>query len=68
MTDKLLPKLTSMAEPTEADLKAFHAMSEDGQRVLVLAEIEKGLTGIPTSSSAADVVRRGMARHGLKDG
>ena len=68
MTDQLLPKLSSMAEPTEADLKAFRALPEAQRRALVLAEIEEGLKGQPVSSSAADVIRRGMARHGLKDG
>ena len=68
MTDKTLPKLTSMAAPTEADLKAFEALSDEEQRAMLVAEIEKGLKGTPQKSSAADVIRRGMARHGLKDG
>ena len=68
MTDKTLPKLSSIAAPSEADLKAFEALSDEEQRELLVAEIEKGLTGTPQKSSAADVVRRGMARHGLKDG
>ena len=68
MTDKTLPKLSSMAEPTEDDLKTFHALTKEEQRALLIAEIEKGLQGTPRASTAADVVRRGMARNGLKDG
>lgn len=68
MSDEILPKLSSMAEPTQDDLKAFHALTTEEQKAMLIAEIEKGLTGIPRPSSAADVVRRGMARNGLKDG
>ena len=57
-----------MAAPTEADLAAYNALSDDDKRALLVAEIEKGLQGQPVKSSAADVVRRGMERHGLKNG
>ena len=57
-----------MAAPTDTDLEAFNGLPDDDKRALLIAEIEKGMQGQLRKSTAADVVRRGMERHGLKHG
>ena len=39
--------ISSFAAPSEADLRAFEALTRDEQKALVLAEIDKGFEGTP---------------------
>lgn len=45
-TNTDIPVITSLAAPTEADMKALRAMTPEQRRALIAAEIEKGTRDI----------------------
>lgn len=57
--------ISSFAAPTEADLRAFDALTIVEQKALVLAEIDKGFEGTPepmTKQTSSDILRAESAR------
>jgi hypothetical protein len=42
---RTLPKISSFAAPTEADIAAFEALSDDEKEEMIFDEIEKGFEG-----------------------
>jgi predicted nucleic acid-binding protein len=54
-------KISSFAAPTEEDLAAFEALPEEEKRLLIEAEIEKGLTGEARKVTAEDIVAAAAA-------
>ncbi len=64
MNDDTLPRISSFAAPTEADKKAFDALSDDDKRALLIAEIEKGSQGPARKVTAAEIKARVQARLG----
>ena len=68
MTEQVLPKISSFSAPSDADRETWQALSDDDKRALWKGELQKGLEGTARKVSAADVIRRRKARHGLKHG
>ena len=60
------PKISSFAAPTDEDLAAFDALSDDEKRLVLEAEIEKGLEGAASKVTADDIIAAVTAR--LSDG
>ena len=57
-----LPRISSLAEPSEQDIAALEALSDDDRRRLIEAEIERGFKGRPRKLSAKDIIDKVDAR------
>ncbi len=55
-------KISSFAAPTPQDKAAFEQLSLEEKRLLLAAEIEKGLEGAPRKVSAEDIIAAVRAR------
>ena len=56
------PQISSFAAPTEDDISAFEALSEEERRRLIEAEIEKGLAGEAHKVTPGDIIAAVTAR------
>ncbi len=57
--------ISSFAAPSDADFRAFDALTEDEQKALVLAEIDKGFEGTPeplTDQTSRDILTAALDR------
>ena len=64
-TETKTKPISSFAVPSEADLRAFEAMSPDEQRDAVLGEIDRGFDGTPepvTVETSRDILKSALDR------
>jgi hypothetical protein len=59
---RTLPKISSFAAPTEADIAAFEALSDDEKEEMIFDEIEKGFEGEGRKVTAADIIAKHAAK------
>ena len=64
MSEKTVPRISSFAAPSEADIAVFEALSADEKRAVQLAELEKGSRGPARKMTAEDIIRQVKARLG----
>ena len=62
MTTTKRHTISSFAAPTVQDIAAFEKLTAEEQKLLLIAEIEKGLEGTPRKVSAEEIMATVRAR------
>ena len=60
---KITIEFGSTATPTDTELEAFAALTEEEQRAIIKAELDKGLSSGVSDKSVDEILQEVRARH-----